>query len=383
MLTTVGSQNVSVTDTSNPNWSGLQNDIVVAGGNSTLRVTCPNQVAAGVPFSVTVSAVDAYLNLDTNYTGTVHFTTPDSQGILPTDVTIGPSDNGSVTVSGFVLRTATTNQTVSAIDTLVASRDGMRTGIVVTPAAASTLVLVASSRATAGAQPPVTAGAYDIYNNVVPTYTGTVHFVSSDNLATLPADVTYGASDAGSRAYPPCVLLRQEGNQTITVSDGNIISATVTVAVADAGISTRVLSTVSPTIAGALMDVTMTAEDVYGNVAQGYRGTVVITGQVPCGTYGAPMVFGAAADDGNKFSPQKVTLLTAGSQLLTASDANNANNAAIAASNALVTVLPGPATLFALSAPATAQASAPFVATITVYDAYTASFACIDPDDVV
>ncbi len=181
-----------------------------------------------------------------------------------------------------------------------------------------------------------------------PPTRGTVHFVSSDYLATLPADMTYGDSDAGSRTYPHGVTLRQEGNQTITVSDGNIISATVTVAVADAGISTLVLSTVSPTIAGAPMDVTVTAEDAYGNVAQGYRGTVVITGQDPCGTYGAPMVFGAA-DDGNKFSPQQVTLLTAGSQLLTASDANNA---AIAASNALVTVLPGPATLFALNAPA-------------------------------
>ncbi len=41
VLTTVGNQNVSVTDTSNPNWSGLQNDIVVAGGNSTLRGDMP------------------------------------------------------------------------------------------------------------------------------------------------------------------------------------------------------------------------------------------------------------------------------------------------------------------------------------------------------
>ncbi len=366
VLTTVGEQNVVVADTSNPNWSGVQNDILVLSGASTLQVLCPNNVVAGVPFSVTITAADAYSNLDPNYTGTVHFAAADAQATMPADVTVSPSDNGSVTVSGFILRTATTNQTITASDIVVPSRDGLHTGIVVSPAAASVLHLAAPTTATAGAQLTVTAGAYDIYNNLVPTYAGTVHFVSSDYLATLPSDATFGISDAGSRTYLHAVTLRADGNQTISVSDGNLTSAQVTVAVVDAGVSSLVLSTASQTVAGAPLDVTVIAEDPYGNVAQGYRGTVVITGQDTNGTYGAPLTFGPA-DDGNKFAPQQVTLTTAGAQPLTATDANNLS---IVASHAQVTVLPAPGTLFALSAPATAQASMPFVATIAVYDIY-------------
>lgn len=48
-------------------------------------------------------------------------------------------------------------------------------------------------------------------------YRGTVHFTSSDPLATLPADYTFTAADAGRHDFD--IVLRTAGNQTFTVSD--------------------------------------------------------------------------------------------------------------------------------------------------------------------
>ena len=53
-------------------------------------------VVAGVNSGVTVTALDADSNTDTNYTGTVHFTSTDVGGstVLPSDYTFLAGDNG-------------------------------------------------------------------------------------------------------------------------------------------------------------------------------------------------------------------------------------------------------------------------------------------------
>jgi hypothetical protein len=48
-------------------------------------------------------------------------------------------------------------------------------------------------------------------------YTGTVHFTSSDLLATLPADYTFKATDAGRHQFS--VTLATPPAQTISVRD--------------------------------------------------------------------------------------------------------------------------------------------------------------------
>jgi len=45
-----------------------------------------------------------------------------------------------------------------------------------------------SSSATVGTALPVTVTALDLFNNPATSYTGTVHFTSSDGQAVLPAD---------------------------------------------------------------------------------------------------------------------------------------------------------------------------------------------------
>jgi outer membrane protein assembly factor BamB len=59
--------------------------------------------------------------------------------------------------------------------------------------------------------------AKDSFGNTDPSYQGTVHFTSSDPLATLPSDYTFVAADAGSHQFT--LTFGAEGSQSITVAD--------------------------------------------------------------------------------------------------------------------------------------------------------------------
>ena len=59
----------------------------------------------------------------------------------------------------------------------------------------------------------------DAYGNVVTGYTGTIHFSSTDNKTTLPANYTFTATDAGVHTFTNAFTLRKRGTQTIRVTD--------------------------------------------------------------------------------------------------------------------------------------------------------------------
>ena len=84
------------------------------------------------------------------------------------------------------------NQTVTATDTLNASITGTSNTIIVGTGIVSQLLLVATPIATVGTPVSVTVAALDQFSNPVTTYTGTVHFTSSDPLAVLPANSGQG-----------------------------------------------------------------------------------------------------------------------------------------------------------------------------------------------
>jgi streptogramin lyase/uncharacterized protein YkwD len=82
------------------------------------QVVAPTNVVAGMPFGVTVSAVDAFGNTVTTYTGTIHFSTSDTSAgvMLPADYTFTAADKGVHTFNGLVLGTAgSTSLTVSDV----------------------------------------------------------------------------------------------------------------------------------------------------------------------------------------------------------------------------------------------------------------------------
>jgi hypothetical protein len=64
----------------------------------------------------------------------------------------------------------------------------------------------------------ITVTAYDVNNNVIADYAGTVRFNSSDSRAVLPDDYTFTAADAGVHTFDGVVLFRA-GNQSVIVND--------------------------------------------------------------------------------------------------------------------------------------------------------------------
>ena len=113
--------------------------------------------------------------------------------------------------------------------------------------------------------------AHDGFGNVATGYTGTVHFTSSDGSATLPANYTFTGGDAGTHVFS--VTLKTAGTQSITATDTVTGSITGT----QSGITVNVGPTThlvvsgftSPTTAGAAHNVTVSAQDAFGNVTTG------------------------------------------------------------------------------------------------------------------
>jgi hypothetical protein len=118
-LYTAGTWDVTATDTQ----SGITAAAFVnvqAAPAVALQLVVTASAASGVPFDVTVIAVDAYGNTDTNYTGTLTFSTSDGDPgvVLPPNYTFQPGDQGQVTfLGGFTLITPG-SQTLTATDPL-------------------------------------------------------------------------------------------------------------------------------------------------------------------------------------------------------------------------------------------------------------------------
>src|SRR5262249_25628961 len=82
-------------------------------------LAAPNEVEAGVPFDVTVTAVDPFGQVAVGYNGTITFSTtdPDPNVVLPGDYTFQPGDAGQVTFPGGVVLITPGQQNVTATDT--------------------------------------------------------------------------------------------------------------------------------------------------------------------------------------------------------------------------------------------------------------------------
>ena len=87
----------------------------------------------------------------------------------------------------------------------------------VVPDVTAQFKLVAPSSATHGAPFNLTITAQDKYGNTTPSYSGTVHFTSSDSAAVLPANYTFVSTDNGVRTFS--ITLNTAGTQTVTATD--------------------------------------------------------------------------------------------------------------------------------------------------------------------
>jgi hypothetical protein len=85
--------------------------------------------------------------------------------------------------------------------------------------AATQFSISAPTTVSAGSAFNLTVTALDANGNVVPGYTGTVHFSSSDQAVGLPADYIFTAGDQGAHTFSAALQTGLDLDQTITVSD--------------------------------------------------------------------------------------------------------------------------------------------------------------------
>ncbi len=354
-LVTTGAQTLTATATTTSSITGTSNTITVAAAAAThFSVSAPATATAGGAFLFTVTALDAFNNTATGYSGTAHFTSSDGQAVLPANSTLS---NGTGAFVG-TLKTAGA-QTVAATDTVTSTITGTSNTITVAAAAATHFTVSAPASATAGAAFSFTVTAQDAFNNTVAGYTGTAHFTSSDGQAILPANSTLTSGTGTFTA-----TLETAGSQTLTATDtvsSSITGTSGTIAVSAAAATHFSVSAPASATAGGAFNFTVTAQDAFNNTAAGYSGTVHFTSSD--GQAALPINSTLSSGVGT-FS---VTLKTAGSQTLTATDTVTST---ITGTSNTITVAAAAATHFSVSAPASATAGSAFSFTVTALDAF-------------
>ena len=292
-------------------WSAPQASSIAVSG-------FPSTTTAGAAGNFTVTVKYADGATDANYTGTVDFTSSDPQTVLPADYTFTAADAGVHTFSA-TLKTAGA-QSITATDFTSAGVTGSETGITVTPATASTLGVTGfPSPITAGAAGGFTVTARDPYGNVATGYTGTIRFTSSDGKASLPADYTFTAADAGVHTFS--ATLRTAGTESISATDTAAAGVAGTeggITVNPAAASQFILSGPASVTAGATFSLTLTVEDAYGNVVTGYTGTIHFTSTDPKATLPKNYTFTASDQGVHTFTG--LVLRTTGYQTITVTD---------------------------------------------------------------
>jgi hypothetical protein len=251
-LKTAGAQSVTATDTANIASTGTETVTISSGPLDHLGLSpASSTMTAGGGQAFTAGGFDQYGNSLGDVTASTAFT-------------IAP--NGSC--SGNVCSaTAAGAHTVTGSD---AGATGAA-GLSVVAAAASSLRESGLTNATAGTVQTATVTLFDAYGNLATGFAGTVHFSTSDAQAALPADYTFRAADAGTHQF--AVTLKTAGSQSVTATSG-AMAGSVAVRISAAAAATLTVSAPTTATSGVPIPVTVTLKDQYGNIADGYRGTV-------------------------------------------------------------------------------------------------------------
>lgn len=300
-------------------WGTWWGEVIPPGPPASFQITAnPPTATAGVPLSsFTVTVLDANSRRVTGYSGTIHFSSTDPTASLPADYTFLLSDDGTHSFAGSVTLDRAGSQSVTVTDTSNSALQATAPFIVM-PGPLAVFAIQVPPSVTAGSAFTVTVTAQDAFQNTETGYNGTVQFSSSDATATLPANYTFTAADAGVHSFP--FTLRRAGQQSIAAADVasfGAIQTSATVNVNAAAASTYVLaapSTVTRTIPFILE---LTAYDSFHNQATSYGGTAHFTSSDALAALPANYTFVPA--DAGRHSFQ-ATVNTIGTQSLTATD---------------------------------------------------------------
>ena len=324
ILKTAGTQSITATDAAARTVTGSESGIAITpGAASRFDISVPASSTAGSAFSITVTARDPYNNIATGYTGTLHFTSTDGQGVVPRDYTFTAADAGVHTFTNAVTLKTAGDITLWAIDTSTYLSSSIEAAVI--PAAASTMIVYGfPSSTTAGASGNFTVMLKDAYGNVAWGYTGTVHFTSSDAKAVLPANYTFTKTDSGKHTFS--ATLKTAGTQSITATDtanASLHGTDAGTTVKPAAASKFLVSAPSSVMPGAPFRLTVTVEDAYGNIVTGYVGTVHFTSSDSQAHLPANYTFTAGNNGVHTFTG--LVLKKTGNQTITVTDTKNSS----------------------------------------------------------
>jgi FG-GAP-like repeat/RTX calcium-binding nonapeptide repeat (4 copies) len=173
---------------------------------------------------------------------------------------------------------------------------------------------------TAGEAQTFTVTARDNAGNVLPSYTGTVHFTSSDYQADLPADYQFTAADAGVHTFT--VTLKTAGWQSVGVNDpaAQDLSAGQGISVTPAAVSKFVINSFPSSMTiGDYGYFSAAPVDAYGNWVSNYAGTVHFTSSDGQAVLPDDYTFLAGSGAGDFYA----VLQTVGTQSITVTDLAN------------------------------------------------------------
>jgi hypothetical protein len=365
-LMTAGTQTLTAADTANAALTGTTaiqvTPAIFAGVNIAGLAAAPT---AGATQTFTLTALDSTGRTMTSYTGTVLFASSDPQAVLPASYTFTAADAGVHTFTASFRTAGTQSLTITDPSGTFL---GNRLGITVTPAAAMTLGISGfPATTTAGLAHSFTVSAYDAFGNVATGYVGRVGFGSSDLQASLPlGGYIFTAADAGMHTFSG--ILKTAGVQWLGTADvitGGTLTATQSGIVVNSA-AVAALSIAGPTsaTAGATQNVTVAAQDAFGNVVPGYAGTVSFSSSDVQAGLPATYTFTAADAGSHSFA---VVLKTAGTQALTVQDTVQA---AFVATQTGIAVSPNAAATFIVAGFPATTAGVAHSFTVTARDAF-------------
>ncbi|MDX6601295.1 MAG: hypothetical protein QOF13_497 [Solirubrobacterales bacterium] len=304
-----GSTSLNVTDGTLLTPSAL---VVTVGTTATrlLLAAATTTPAAGASVDLTTTALDAYENTVTGYTGTKNLTfSGASTSPGNTKPTVSNSSGaavnfGTATPISFTNGVATVSTTKNGVMKLYAAEEAILVvsdgsissaplKAIVSPLAASKLVLAAATTTpAAGATDNLTTTAQDTYGNVATTYTGSKSLTFTGAVASpggnVPtvsdssgADIAFGTPTsidfskgiaAVSGVKNGVMRLYKGGSTTINASDGTFTTANVTLTVAMTASKFLLAAATTTPVAAAADNLTITAQDAYLNTVTTYTG---------------------------------------------------------------------------------------------------------------
>jgi hypothetical protein len=266
---------------------------------------------AGSPITVTVSALDRKGKPVKGYAGTVHFSSTDLRGGLPTDYTFTAADGGSHT---FTVSMATAGaQAVTVSDGSLTTK---RWAISVKAGPALSLVLTGPNSTTAGASQHYRVLAIDAYDNIATGCTDTMAVHSTD--AALSSPTKSFALVRGTRAF--AATFKTAGLQAVSVDDyaSNLLGYQDDIAVSPGKADSISISGLpGSTNSGVASNATVTVHDKFGNVATGYTSRVHFASNDRAAILPADYTFTAVDRGVHNFA---ITLTPKGNQWVTVRD---------------------------------------------------------------